>query len=78
MANVAVVGSQWGDEGKGKIVDWLSWINAGAVGVLINLKSMFLYLNSIILPSTFVTMSLVPPLFPLSPQIGRASCRERV
>jgi adenylosuccinate synthase len=24
VANVAVVGSQWGDEGKGKIVDWLS------------------------------------------------------
>ncbi|MDB5541536.1 MAG: Adenylosuccinate synthetase, partial [Devosia sp.] len=24
MANVIVVGSQWGDEGKGKIVDWLS------------------------------------------------------
>ncbi len=24
MTNVAVVGSQWGDEGKGKIVDWLS------------------------------------------------------
>ncbi|MEH6401756.1 MAG: adenylosuccinate synthase [Sneathiella sp.] len=24
MANVAVVGSQWGDEGKGKLVDWLS------------------------------------------------------
>ena len=24
MANVAVVGIQWGDEGKGKIVDWLS------------------------------------------------------
>ena len=24
MANVAVIGSQWGDEGKGKIVDWLS------------------------------------------------------
>ena len=24
MANVAVVGSQWGDEGKGKFVDWLS------------------------------------------------------
>ncbi|WP_119419244.1 adenylosuccinate synthase [Desertibaculum subflavum] len=23
MANVAVVGAQWGDEGKGKIVDWL-------------------------------------------------------
>src|SRR5215468_8311433 len=24
MANVVAVGSQWGDEGKGKIVDWLS------------------------------------------------------
>ncbi len=24
MRNVAVIGSQWGDEGKGKIVDWLS------------------------------------------------------
>ena len=24
MSNVTVVGAQWGDEGKGKIVDWLS------------------------------------------------------
>ncbi|MBI4184453.1 MAG: adenylosuccinate synthase [Proteobacteria bacterium] len=24
MANVAVIGSQWGDEGKGKVVDWLA------------------------------------------------------
>ena len=24
MTNVVVVGAQWGDEGKGKIVDWLS------------------------------------------------------
>ncbi|TMJ66381.1 MAG: hypothetical protein E6G91_19850, partial [Alphaproteobacteria bacterium] len=23
MANVVVMGAQWGDEGKGKIVDWL-------------------------------------------------------
>src|ERR1700749_3287922 len=23
MSNVAVIGAQWGDEGKGKIVDWL-------------------------------------------------------
>ena len=30
MANVVVVGSQWGDEGKGKIVDWLA-IRADAV-----------------------------------------------
>ena len=26
MANVVVVGAQWGDEGKGKIVDWLSHV----------------------------------------------------
>ena len=24
MSNVTVVGTQWGDEGKGKVVDWLS------------------------------------------------------
>ena len=24
MSNIIVVGTQWGDEGKGKIVDWLS------------------------------------------------------
>ena len=24
MKNVIVIGAQWGDEGKGKIVDWLS------------------------------------------------------
>ena len=30
MSNVIVIGSQWGDEGKGKIVDWLSY-NADAV-----------------------------------------------
>ena len=24
MGNVTVIGAQWGDEGKGKIVDWLA------------------------------------------------------
>ena len=24
MSNVTVIGAQWGDEGKGKIIDWLS------------------------------------------------------
>jgi adenylosuccinate synthase len=24
MANVTVIGAQWGDEGKGKVVDWLA------------------------------------------------------
>src|ERR1700741_4321119 len=31
MANVAVIGAQWGDEGKGKIVDWLSQRGDGVV-----------------------------------------------
>jgi len=31
MANVAVVGAQWGDEGKGKIVDWLTESAHGVV-----------------------------------------------
>jgi adenylosuccinate synthase len=38
MANVVVVGSQWGDEGKGKIVDWLSerptWWCASRAGTM--------------------------------------------
>ena len=29
--NVVVVGAQWGDEGKGKIVDWLTEKVAGVV-----------------------------------------------
>ena len=28
--NVVVVGSQWGDEGKGKLVDWLTELAASA------------------------------------------------
>src|SRR3990172_3971951 len=24
MSNITIIGSQWGDEGKGKIVDWLA------------------------------------------------------
>ena len=31
MANVAVIGAQWGDEGKGKIVDWLTEQAQGVV-----------------------------------------------
>jgi len=31
MANVVVIGAQWGDEGKGKIVDWLSQRADGVV-----------------------------------------------
>src|ERR1700741_155392 len=31
MGNVVVVGAQWGDEGKGKIVDWLSNRAGGVV-----------------------------------------------
>ena len=31
VKNVVVVGSQWGDEGKGKIVDWLTDQASGVV-----------------------------------------------
>ena len=31
MVNVTVVGVQWGDEGKGKIVDWLAKYEADIV-----------------------------------------------
>src|ERR1700755_1064769 len=31
MANVAVIGAQWGDEGKGKVVDWLPSPAGGVV-----------------------------------------------
>ena len=29
--NVVVVGTQWGDEGKGKLVDWLTEMSQGVV-----------------------------------------------
>ena len=29
--NVVVIGAQWGDEGKGKIVDWLAEETSGVV-----------------------------------------------
>ena len=32
--NVVVIGAQWGDEGKGKIVDWLAEETSGVVQVL--------------------------------------------
>ena len=31
--NVVVIGAQWGDEGKGKIVDWLAEETSGVVPV---------------------------------------------
>ena len=38
MANVVVVGAQWGDEGKGKIVDWLSE-RADVIGARLSIES---------------------------------------
>ena len=32
--NVVVVGTQWGDEGKGKLVDWLTEMAQGVVRFL--------------------------------------------
>ena len=39
MGNVVVVGAQWGDEGKGKLVDWLSE-QADTVVRLLRLKGL--------------------------------------
>ena len=34
--NVVVVGTQWGDEGKGKVVDWLTDLRSARVCLLVN------------------------------------------
>ena len=39
MANVAVIGAQWGDEGKGKVVDWL----ASRADVVVRFQGCLLY-----------------------------------
>ncbi len=41
MKNIVVVGSQWGDEGKGKIVDWLSELDILVVGFELEITILF-------------------------------------
>ena len=41
MTNIVIIGAQWGDEGKGKIVDWMSgnFANSHAVRVRLTIKT---------------------------------------
>ena len=56
MANVVVVGSQWGDEGKGKIVDWLS----ERADVVVRFQGGHNAGHTLVIDGTTYTLSLLP------------------
>lgn len=56
MANVAVVGSQWGDEGKGKIVDWLS----SRADVVVRFQGGHNAGHTLVIDGTVYKLSLLP------------------
>ena len=56
MSNVAVVGSQWGDEGKGKIVDWLS----NRADVVVRFQGGHNAGHSLVIDGTTYKLSLLP------------------
>jgi adenylosuccinate synthase len=67
MANVVVVGSQWGDEGKGKIVDWLS----EQADVVVRFQGGHNAGHTLVINGTTYKLSLLP-----SGVSGRAKCRS--
>ena len=66
MANVVVVGSQWGDEGKGKIVDWLS----EQADVVVRFQGGHNAGHTLVIDGKIYKLSLLP-----SGVVRRASCR---
>ncbi len=56
MANVVVVGAQWGDEGKGKIVDWLS----ERADVVVRFQGGHNAGHTLVIGSTTYKLSLLP------------------
>ena len=56
MANVAVVGAQWGDEGKGKIVDWLS----SRADVVVRFQGGHNAGHTLVIDGTVYKLSLLP------------------
>ena len=56
MKNVVVVGSQWGDEGKGKIVDWLS----ARADVIIRFQGGHNAGHTLVIDGTTYKLSLLP------------------
>src|ERR687894_2273590 len=56
MANVAVIGAQWGDEGKGKIVDWL----AARANVVVRFQGGHNAGHTLVVGNTTYKLSLLP------------------
>src|SRR3546814_3507715 len=56
MANVTVIGAQWGDEGKGKIVDWL----AERADVVVRFKGGHNAGHTLVIGNTTYKLSLLP------------------
>jgi adenylosuccinate synthase len=56
MANVVVVGAQWGDEGKGKIVDWLS----EQADIVVRFQGGHNAGHTLVIDSTTYKLSLLP------------------
>ena len=56
MANVTVIGSQWGDEGKGKIVDWLS----ARADVIVRFQGGHNAGHTLVIGDTVFKLSLLP------------------
>ncbi len=56
MANVVVVGAQWGDEGKGKIVDWLS----AQADIVVRFQGGHNAGHTLVIDGTTYKMSLLP------------------
>ena len=64
MANVVVVGSQWGDEGKGKIVDWLS----SKADVVVRFQGGHNAGHTLVIDGKTYKLSLFPSVSGVSPQ----------
>jgi adenylosuccinate synthase len=56
MANVAVIGAQWGDEGKGKVVDWL----ANRAGIVVRFQGGHNAGHTLVVGDTTYKLSLLP------------------
>ena len=56
MTNVAVIGAQWGDEGKGKIVDWL----AGRADVVVRFQGGHNAGHTLVVGESVYKLSLLP------------------
>ena len=56
MGNVTVIGAQWGDEGKGKIVDWLS----SQADIVVRFQGGNNVIHTIVVKKKKIALSLIP------------------